>query len=206
MPRRLCPVISSLMLAACRPPLRASARASSPLRPHHRCRRYRLRCRSVPLRLAPHPAPSTRRAGRYDGADAALSVLLACPIGSPSHPCGSASDVDGGSVLAPLDYPLPAPWSSSVPPATRSLVSSDFLVVLPPCRPIASLRHSLPDHSTRGAGRGSLAPLIACLCGSFAITVRFRLRSICAGSVNVAAVVVLLAWLSYYVFVDGVMW
>lgn len=76
-----------------------------------------------------------------------------------------------------------APWPSSVPPATRSLAQSDFLVALPSCRSIGLIA-SLPDHSTRGTGRGSLAPLIACLCGSFAIAVRFRLRSICAGSVE----------------------
>lgn len=88
------------------------------------------------------------------------------------------------SVLASLDCScLPRPCPSSVPPATRSLAQSDFLAVLLSCRPIISSPY-LPDHSTRGTGRGSLAPLIACLCGSFAIAVRFRLRSICAGSVE----------------------
>ena len=75
-----------------------------------------------------------------------------------------------------------ASWPSSVPPATRSLAQFDFLAVLSSFRPIIS-SPSLPDRSTRGTGRG-LLPSTACLCGSFAIAVRFRLRSICAGSVE----------------------
>lgn len=101
-------------------------------------------------------------------------------------------------------YLLPAPCPSSVPPATRSLAQSDFLAVLSSCRPIISSSLSpINRHGRRGGGSLGLGCLLA---GSFAIAVRFRLRSICAGSVNVAVRVVLLAWLSYYVFVDGVMW
>lgn len=81
----------------------------------------------------------------------------------------------------------------SVPPATRSLAQSDLL--------IASLRPSLPDYSTRGTGRRG-SPALGCLLGSFATAVRFRLGSICAGSVNVAAGVVLLAWVSIMYLVD----
>ena len=54
---------------------------------------------SVPLLLASLPASSTRRTGRYDGVAAGLSALLACSLGSPSHPCGSASDGDGARCL-----------------------------------------------------------------------------------------------------------
>lgn len=89
------PVISSLScLAACRLPLRASARASTPLR--------RLIISSL---VSSHgfslPAPPHRHAGRGD-TTGLLRFSLLClltPFGPPSHPCGLALDGDGARRL-----------------------------------------------------------------------------------------------------------
>lgn len=171
------PVISSLMLG-CVPLSACLGSCLSSASPRHR---YLSRCRYHPIasrrppRLIDTTGGEIRRC--YGG-----SLGFAClPIGTPSHPCGSASDGDGGSVLAPLDYPclfLPNSHHRCCLLPARSLnpISS------PSCHSAVPSPH-LPDHSTRGTWRGSLAPLIACLCGSFAIAVRFRLRSICVGSV-----------------------
>lgn len=50
-------------------------------------------CRPIASRLSAPPHRHDGR-GRYNGVAAALD-LLTCPFGSPSHPCGSASDGDG---------------------------------------------------------------------------------------------------------------
>lgn len=187
MPRRFAPrhliasshrFISSLVLGC----LPFSARLGSCLFP--------LAPSSMSMPLPSHcftlPAPPHRHdgRGRYDGAVAVLSALLACP--SARHLIRAVRHrMATGLVACLVRLPLPASVSgssSSVPPATRLLVQSGFLAVLPSCRPIGLIA-SLPDHSTRGTGRRSLAHLIACPCGSFAIAVRFRLRSICAGFV-----------------------
>lgn len=151
----IAPVISSLHLIArawlrAVLPLRSSARASPLLRPVidvDAC------AAAASWRLAVRPASSTRRAGRYDGAAAALSALLACP--SARHPISAVRHrMATGLNACPvrLSLPVPAPCSSSASPATRSLAQSDFLAVLPPCRPITS-SPSLPDQSIRGTGR-----------------------------------------------------
>ena len=126
---------------------------------------------AVPWFLATRPASSTRRRGDTITLRRFPRLCLLAPFGSPSHPCGSASDGNGARVLAPLDYlclPVLVPWPSSVPPANRSLAQSDFLAVMPSCR--HHLIAHLPDRSTRGTGRGLLV-LAACLCGSFSIAV-----------------------------------
>lgn len=126
---------------------------------------------AVPLLHATRPASSTRRAGRHDGAVAASSALLACPLSSPSHPCGSASDGDGARCLPRyIAPPASALWTSSVPPANRSLAQSDFLVVLPPHRLISPITR----HGERGGASWSRLLVFAVL---------FRLLSICVGSV-----------------------
>lgn len=64
-----------------------------------------------------------------------------------------------------------------MPTATRSLAQSDLLIVSSSHRPLSPI--------TRHGGRGgNSCPSVACFCGSFAITVRFALRAICAGSVE----------------------
>ena len=159
--------------------------------------------RAVSWLLALRPAPSTRRAGRYDGAVAVLSALLACP--SARHPIRAVRHrmATVGSVLASLDCPCLFPPHGHhrcrlLPARSPNPISlpSGRPTVLPPHHLIASPPRSLDTWDGAGASRSRL----------LAFAVRFRLRSICAGSVNVAAEVALLAWLSYYVFVDGVMW
>lgn len=165
MSRRFAHVISSLScLAACRP-LRSSARVSSRFAsPCH------LVARAVPWLLATRPASSTRRTGRYDGAAAVLSALLACP--SARHLIRAFGiGWRRGSV------PAHAPCPSSAPPAN------------PIARPIRFTHRliissaSLPDQSTRETGREPLG-LGCLLVGSLAIAARLVLLSICAGSVE----------------------
>lgn len=125
--------------------------------------------RRMPRRYAPSShhlvlaacrlASSTRRMGRYDGVAAVLDFACLPPrfaILSVRFGIGWRRGLA-----------CPAPWPSSVPTATRSLAQSDCLAVLPPCRhAVPSVSSpSLPDHSTRGTGRGSLV-LAACLCCS----------------------------------------
>lgn len=132
---------------------------------------------AVPWLLATRPASSTRRAGRYDGAVAVPSALLACP--SARHPTRAVRHrmaTGFGACLVRLPHACPRSVSR------RCRLLSSRSPIRFPCRPAAS-SPSLPDRSTRGTGRG-LLPSTACLCGSFAIAVRFRLRSICAGSVE----------------------
>ena len=86
-PRRFAPSSHRSCLIACRLPLRASARASSCFAPS-----------SVPMpsNCFSPPSPPHRHDGRGDTIMPwRLSALLALPLGSPSHPCGSASDGDG---------------------------------------------------------------------------------------------------------------
>ena len=157
-------------LAACRLPLRASARASTPPRSV-----IDVGAAAVPWRLASRPASSTRRTGRYDGAVDVL-VFACLPLGSSSHPCGSASDGDGlGDCLVKL---TPCLFPSHGHHLCR------LLPIRFPRRPAASLR--LPSPITRHGGRGGcLLASAACLSfDSFAIAVRCALRAICAGSVE----------------------
>ena len=189
MPRRFAPIISSLScLIACRLPLRVSARSSS---------RFISLSMSVPAAvpwlLASRPAPSTRRAGRYDGAVAVLSALLAYP--SARHLIRAVRYWMATGFCACLVKLTPclflAPCPSSVPPATRSLSQFDFL--------IASFRPSSPI--TRHGGRGGVLCL-GCLL-VFRLVRYCRLISSCCLFVRVlwrrASGVALLAWLSYYV-------
>lgn len=148
----IAPAISSLHLiahawlrsASCVPrlvPLTAS--------PCNRCRCLCC-CRPIASRYPPRfidtPGGTIRR-GCGGG-----SLGSAClPIGTPSHPFGSASDGDGARVLATLDYPclfLPHGHHRCRLLLARSLnpISSSS------CRLIASL----PDYSTRGTGRWSI--------------------------------------------------
>lgn len=113
---------------------------------------------AVPWLFVSPPAPPHRHDGRGDttGLWRFSRLCLLAPRLAISS-VRSASDGDGGVAYSAL-------WPSSVPPATRSLSQSDFLVALPSCRSIGLIA-SLPDHSTRGTGRGSLV-LAACLCCS----------------------------------------
>ena len=109
--------------------------------------------------LASRPVP--RQAGRGDTtALRRFSVLLACSLRLAIPSVRFGIGWRRGWRLRPM----------SIISAVCYL--SDFLVVLPSCRPIIS-SSSLPDHSTRGTGRGFLA--IGCLpllfdfaCGLFA--------------------------------------
>lgn len=182
-------------LAACRSPLRASARASPCF-----VLVIDVGAAAVPLLLAFRPASSTRRAGRYDGAAAVLSALPACSLRLAISSVRLALDGDVARALAPLDYlclPVLVPWSSSVPPANRSLAQSDFLAVLSSCRPIIS-SPSLPDHSTRGTGRGLLV-LAACLSARSLLLLGLSCGRFVRVLWRMASEVALLAWVSYYV-------
>lgn len=132
--------------------------------PRHRCR---CRCRPAPLLLATRPASSTRRAGRYDGAAAVLSALLACSlrlaISSVRFGIGWRR---GCSLLRPMAIIGAACYQLTRP-------------IRFPCRPaapIASLRPSSPitRHGERGGASWSRLLVFAVL---------FRLLSICVGSV-----------------------
>lgn len=130
-------------------------------------RSYRPIASRLPPRLIDTTGGETRR--RWVG----VFLALLASFGSPSHPCGSASDGDGARVLASLH----------VHHRCRLLTArSPNQISSPSCRPIIS-SPSLPDHSTRGTGRGFLGLdcLLAC---SFVIAVRFALRAICVGSVE----------------------
>lgn len=81
-----------------------------------------------------------------------LSICLLAPFGSPSHPCGSASDGDGGSVIASLDCPHAAPiWRSSCaacyPLSPNPIYSSPYRLIV-----------SSPRLLDTGDGAGALIP------------------------------------------------
>ena len=149
-PRHLIVSSHRSCLAACRS-LRASSRSAPS-------------SMSVPVLLPSHcfslPAPPHRHDGRGDTTGLRrFSRLCLLILSSARHLISAVRHRMATGLNACL-----APWPSSVPPANRSLAQSDFLAVLSSCRPIIS-SPSLPDHSTRGTGRGSLV-LAACLCCS----------------------------------------
>lgn len=169
--------------------LRSSARSSS---------RFISLSMSVPLPsngFSP-PAPSHRHAGRGDTmVPWRLSIcLLAHRLAISSVRFGIGWRRD--SVPASLDCPC-------LPPSlahrhrrrllTRSLVQSDFLAVLPSHRLISPITR----HGERGGvlGFGCLPLLFDFTCDLFA-------RVLCIA----AAVVALLAWVSYYLFCRWGMW
>lgn len=125
---------------------------------------------AVPWLFVSPPAPPHRHDGRGDttGLWRFSRLCLLAPRLAISS-VRSASDGDGGVAYSAL-------WPSSVPPATRSLAQSDFLVAL--YRPAVPSVSSPPSPITRHGGRGG-GPWFWRL----AFAVRFHLRSICVGSV-----------------------
>lgn len=179
-PRHLIASSHRSCLAACRSPLRASSRSSTPLLPV-----IDVNAAAVPWFLASPPRFIDTLGGAIrrgcGGSLGSACLLPRLAISSVRFGIGWRR----GSVLAPLDCPLCLP-----PPRVRhlcrllpALVQSDFLAVLPSFRPIIS-SPSLPDHSTRGTGRNPFA------------------RVLCIAAAGVA----LLAWVSYYVSCRWVMW
>lgn len=164
-------------LAACRFPLRALGSCLSLLRPRHRCR---CRCRPIASRLPPRFIDTTGGEIRRGCGGSLGSACL--PLGSPSHPCVRHRMATGRGCLPSLDCSCLSPWPSSVPPATYPISSSSYrLIALPP--------RSLDTGDGAGVlGFGCLPLLFNFTCGRFA---RVLWRT--------AAVVVLLAWVSYYV-------
>ena len=150
-------------LAACRSPLRASARASPCF-----VLVIDVGAAAVPPHCFSLPAPPHRHDGRGDTTGLRLfsRLCLLAPFGSPSHPCGSASDGDVALVLASLH----------VHHRCRLLPArSPNQIFSPSCRPAAS---SPPSPITRHGGRGG-----ASWSRLLVFAVLFRLLSICVGSV-----------------------
>ena len=169
MSRRFAPSSRQSCLTACRLSLRSSARASS---------RFISLSISVPLPShgisPPRPAPSTRRAGRYDGVAAVPSALLACP--SARHPIRAVRHrmATVGSVLASLDCPCLFPPHGHhrcrlLPARSPNPISlpSGRPTVLPPHHLIASPPRSLDT----GDGAGFFVSAACLSFGSFATAV-----------------------------------
>lgn len=152
MPRRFAPSSHRSRAWLCAAPASCLGSCLFPLRPS-----------SISVPLPSHgfspPAPPYRHAGRGD-----MMALWRLSICLLAHRLAISSVRFGigwrrGSVIASLDYPLPvpAPWPSSVPLATRSLAQSDFLAVLPPHHLIAFPPRSLDT------GDGAEANGLGCL-------------------------------------------
>lgn len=162
-------------LIACRLPLRASARASS-----------LFASSSVPVvhvRVSSNyfsslrPASSTRRAGRYDGVASALSALLACLLACPStrHLIRAVRHRMATGLGACLVRFF---LSACSPPHGHHRCR---LLPAHSPNPIYSSPHHLIGFPLRSLDTGNGAAIaLSCLPSLF----RFRLRSICACSVE----------------------
>ena len=151
MPRRFAP--SSVLVFGCVPPSAFLGSCFFSLRPVIGS------CGScagvVQLRLAPRPASSTRRAGRYDSVAAALD-LLACPSARHLiHAVRHRMATGFGACPVRLLPACPPPHGHHRCRLLDPLAQSDLL--------IASLR--LPSPITRHGGRGGIHLRGFCECG-----------------------------------------
>ena len=139
MPRCFAPPVISSLVLGCLPFSACLGSCLFPLSPSSM---------SVPVLLPPHgfslPAPPHRHDGRGDTTVPwrLPRLCLLAPFGSPSHPCGSASDGDVALVLASLHGHHRCRLLTARSP---NQISS------PSCRPAAS---SPPSPITRHGGRG----------------------------------------------------
>lgn len=140
---------------------------------------------AAPWLLAPRPASSTRRAGRYDGAVAALGVCLLVPSARHLIRAVRRRMATGlGACLVRLPHacsrPVSIVGSACYPARSFNPIS------LPSCRPAAQSTHRPSSLIARHGGRGGvLWPwLLACSSARSLLPFRFRLRVICAGSVE----------------------
>ena len=162
----------------------------SPLRPRHR-RSCLAACRPIASRFSPRLIDTPGGAIRMALRRFSWLCLLAHRLAIPSVRFGigwrRGSELAARLIISSVRSGVgrPREWDRArlMVIIGAACYLSDFLIVSSSHRLIASLR--LPSPIARHGGRGGvLLVSVACLCGSGIVDVRFRLRAICAGSVE----------------------